>query len=299
MSNPLITGAAAAVFAGLLGVAWQLLTRHGVTTTLGPLDLAWLRYGIPALVLLPMLRRTGLRPPGVPVWRLAILVAGGGLPFGLLVVAGAQYAPAAHMGVFMAGTIPVFTAVACRVLLRESVTPVRWAGLALICAGVGWLGASAFSQGLATWRGDLLFILAALVWTAYTLAFRGCGLSPWQAAAVINGWSAIGLLAWLPLTFALSGVPRLFTAPWADVLLQAFGQGVLAGLMGIIAYMAAVARLGSARAALSSALVPPLTALGAAWLLAEPAGSETWGAVLLVAAGIVLASGAVGRNRVS
>lgn len=297
MSNPLITGALAAIAAGLLGVVWQLLTRHGVTTTLGPVDLAWLRYGIPALMLLPMTWRVGLRPAGLPAWRLAVLVAGGGLPFGLLVVGGAQFAPAAHMGVFMAGTIPVFTAVACRVLLREPVTPVRWLGLALICIGVGWLGASAFSQGLATWRGDLLFILAALAWTAYTLAFRGCGLSPWQAAAVINAWSCLGLLLLLPLTVAYGGVPRLFTAPWSDVALQAVGQGVLAGLMGIIAYMAAVARLGSARAALSSALVPPFTALGAVWLLGEPAGAQTWVAVLFVVAGIVLASGAVRWGR--
>ncbi len=296
MSNPLITGALAAVAAALLGVAWQLLTRHGVTTTLGPLDLAWLRYGIPALVLLPLLRRVGLRPAGMPAWRLAVMVAGGGLPFGLLVLGGAQFAPAAHMGVFMAGTIPVFTAVACLVLLGERVTPVRWLGLALICIGVGWLGASVFSQGLSTWRGDLLFILAALAWTAYTLAFRGCGLSPWQAAAVINGWSCLGLLLLLPLAWAHGGTPRLFTAPWQDVAVQALGQGVLAGLMGIIAYMAAVSRLGSARAALSSALVPPFTALGAAWLLGEPAGAQTWVAVAHVAAGIVLASGAVRRS---
>lgn len=293
MLNPLITGTGAAIAAALLGVGWQLLTRHGVTTTLGPLDLAWLRYGIPALVLLPLVWRVGLRPRGVPGWRLAVLVAGGGLPFGLLVVGGAQFAPAAHMGVFMAGTIPVFTAVACRLLLGEPVPPARWCGLALICIGVGWLGASAWSQGLSTWRGDLLFILAALAWTAYTLAFRGCGLSPWQAAAVINAWSCLGLLVLLPLAWVHSGMPRLFTAPWQDVAIQALGQGVLAGLMGIIAYMAAVARLGSARAALSSALVPPLTALGAAWLLGEPAGAQTWAAVAHVAASIVLASGAM------
>ena len=54
MLNPLITGTVAAIAAALLGVGWQLLTRHGVTTTLGPLDLAWLRYGVPALVLLPL-----------------------------------------------------------------------------------------------------------------------------------------------------------------------------------------------------------------------------------------------------
>lgn len=278
---------AAALMAAVLGAAWQLLTRHGVTTSLGPIEIALLRYGIPALVLLPVLLRVGLRPTALS-WRAhAMLVAGGGLPFGLLVLAGAQFAPAAHIGVFMAGTMPVFTALACLWLLGEPIARMRWLGFACILAGVAWLALAGTAQAPGAWRGDVLFLLAAVAWAGYTLAFRGSGLTPWQAAAVVNMWSLFGLLLILPWT----GAARLFTAPWHDLALQAAGQGVLAGLLGIIVYMAAVARLGSSRAALSSALVPPLTALGASMLLGEAVGTATWWAAGLVAAGIGLASG--------
>lgn len=293
MSNALWTGVAAALMAAVLGSAWQLLTRHGVTTTLGPVEIALMRYGIPAVVLLPVLWRVGLRPAQVSWGRLAVMVTGGGLPFGLLVLAGARLAPAAHIGVFMAGTMPVFTALAALLVVRERISPVQALGFAAILAGVAWLGLSGAASVPGAWRGDLLFLLAAMAWAGYTVAFRGSGLTPWQGAAIVNTWSLAGLLLVLPWT----GAGRLLTAPWRDLALQALGQGVLAGVLGLVVYMVAVKHLGSSRAALSSALVPPLTAFGAGMLLGEPADASTWAAAALVAGGIVLASGVIGLRR--
>ena len=53
-------GIIAALLAALIGSAWQLTSRYGVTTSLGAMELACLRYGVPALVLLPLLLKTGL-----------------------------------------------------------------------------------------------------------------------------------------------------------------------------------------------------------------------------------------------
>jgi drug/metabolite transporter (DMT)-like permease len=286
MSSNLFVGTLAALLAAALGAGWQLASRHGVTTTLGPLEIALLRYGVPAVVLLPVWRRAGWRPRAMTWPHLAVFVAGG-LPFGLLVLAGAQFAPAAHIGVFMAGTMPVFTAIAAWLVQREPISWPRAVGFAVILAGVGSLGLSGW-QPAGAWRGDLLFLLAAMAWAAHTVAFRRSGLTPWQGSAVVNGWSALAVLLLVPWW----GVARLLTAPLHDVLVQLAWQGVLAGLLGLGAYMVAVARLGSARAALSSALVPALTATGAAWLLGEPLGAGTAAAAALVGVGVVLASGA-------
>lgn len=53
MTRNILLGLLAALTATLIGSGWQLASRHGVTTSLGPLELAVLRYGIPAIVLLP------------------------------------------------------------------------------------------------------------------------------------------------------------------------------------------------------------------------------------------------------
>ncbi len=279
----------AALAAALIGSGWQLASRHGVTTTLGPIELAVLRYAIPALVLAPLWLRRGGWPVGLPRLRCALLVLCGGLPFGLVVLAGAQWAPAAHMGVFVAGSLPVFTALGGWLVAGERPAPSRLLGLALIVAGMAVFGAAGWRAVDGAWRGDLLFLLAALLWTVYTLAFRGSGLTPWQGAAVVNLGSALLLLPMLLVV----GAPRLLSAPWSDVAWQALGQGVAAGLLGLVVYSVAIARLGAARAALSAALVPLLTAAGGAWLLREPVSGALLAAVLLVVPGLALGSGAL------
>ncbi|WP_298932415.1 EamA family transporter [uncultured Ramlibacter sp.] len=283
MSRNLLLGLLAALLAALIGTGWQLVSRHGVTTSLGPIELAVLRYGLPALMLSPCLRGLGLLPAGVPRLVLLLLVAGGGLPFGLLVLSGAQFAPAAHIGVFLSGAMPLFAALLAWRVEGERFNALRKAGLLLVALGVAILGSAGW--GNASWRGDLLFLLAALAWAVYTLAFRRSGLTPWQGAALVNAWSALLLLLVLPWL----GAPRLLTAPWPDLAFQVVWQGGIAGVLGLVTYTAAVVRLGAARAALSSALVPPMTALGAFWVLGEPLAASSGLAVALVAWGVAVA----------
>ena len=49
MTRNTFIGIGAALAAALIGSSWQLASRHGVTTSLGPLELAVLRYGIPVI----------------------------------------------------------------------------------------------------------------------------------------------------------------------------------------------------------------------------------------------------------
>lgn len=289
MDRNLSTGLLAALAATLVGSAWQLVSRHGVTTTLGPMELALMRYGIPALLLAPLWFGSKRIAPKASRLARMLLVMGGGLPFGLLVLAGAQWAPASHMGIFMAGSLPLFTAIGAWLHKGQKVGGIRLLGLGCIALGMVLFAAGSFSGGSLDWRGDLLFLVAAMLWATHSLAFAHCGLTPWQGAAFVNGWSALLLLPVL----AFAGAPRLLTAPWADVALQATAQGVVAGLLGLVVYMVAVARLGASRASLSAAGVPVLTTLGAAYCMNEPVTGAVLVALALVVPGIVLASGAV------
>jgi drug/metabolite transporter (DMT)-like permease len=289
MPHTLLVGLLAALAAALIGSGWQLASRHGVTTTLGPLELAVMRYGIPALVLLPLLLRGDAPWSGITLRTKAMLVLGAGLPFGLLALAGARYAPAAHMGIIMSGSMPLFTALGGWAVRGDVIAGARLAGLVLIAAGMALFGFGSLGDPSASWRGDLLFLLASMLWAAYSLAFARAGVTSWQGAAFVNAWSALLLL---PIVLVV-GVPRLFTAPWTDVAWQALGQGVVAGMLGLVTYTAAIKRLGAARASLSAALVPVMTALGAAWLLGEPLTGATLLALALVVPGVALAGGAL------
>ena len=292
MNHRIFIGLLAASMAAIIGSGWQLATRHAVSTTLGPVELALLRYGIPAVMLAPIwIRRSTVRST-VRRSTLALLVIGSGLPFGMLVLAGAQWAPASHMGIFMAGSMPLFTALGAWAIRGDQVKGLRLLGLLCIAFGMIVFALNNLRGDSSTWRGDVLFVSAAILWASYTLAFGQSGLTPWQSAAVVNLWSA---LLFLPAAFFF-GVGKLFTAPWSDIVLQAFGQGVLAGMVRLAVYGAAITRLGAARASLSAALIPVLTTLGGAWLLDESITGGTVVALILVVPGVVMASGAFQRQ---
>ena len=289
-----LAGVALGLLAALIGGSWQVVTRQSATTTIAPADLVILRYGIPALLLAPLWWRGGLLPPGVPAWRLALVVAGAGLPFGALAIGGAALAPASHMGVLMAGAGPLFTAAMAWALWRERPGRRRSGGLLLMALAVGLLGAGT----LAGWRpahavGDAMFLLAAALWTAFALALRGSGLGPWQAAALINTWSALGVAAWV----LARGGTRLFDAPLPHLLQQALWQGVLAGVLGLWAFNGAVARLGAPGAAAFGALAPAVSALGGWWWLGEPLGPLEAAAVGAAVLGVLLANAAPAAAR--
>ncbi len=278
----------------LVGATWQVASRHAVTTSLGPLELAVLRYVGPSLLLLPLAYKTGLFPSGLGKGRLALIVLGGGLPFGMLAFAGAQFAPVMHMGVLLPGTMPLFVALGAWGVFGDQLGRTRMAGFAIIFAGIATVVGSSFGADTITsgaWRGDLIFLVAAVFWAAYTLALRDAGLTPWQSVALVNAWSASLLL---PLVLLL-GVPKFHTASWHDIAVQVLAQSLLAGLAGLVLYSVAIRHLGAARAALSGAVVPLLSAAGGWLLLRESPGVTGVVAVAAVCAGIVLA-GSLGRS---
>lgn len=285
-----LIGILAAVAASVIGSAWQIASRHAVSTSLDPLSLALLRYCIPTIFLLPIVFKVGLLPAKVSRATLFFLIAGGGLPFVLIGLTGAKLAPVAHMGVLLAAVMPVFTAGLAWVLYKDAIATSRILGFGLIACGVGILGQSALSTlAYTTLAGDALFLLAAALWAAYSIAFRTSGLSPWQGVAVVNAWSALLVV---PL-YLLLGSNALLTASLNDILLQVAMQGIVAGLLGLVVYSIAIKHLGASSAAAFAALVPVLSAIGGATVLGESLSAPTVIAAALSATGVLLASGLI------
>ncbi len=222
------------------------------------------------------------------------MVIGGGLPFGLLGMVGAQFAPAAHMGALLAGSMPVFVALLSALMLGERFPLMRRIGLGAVVAGVAAVVASSFAGGTGgkVFWGDLLFLAAGVLWAAYTVAYRKSGLTPWHAAALICFWSTLGVIPlWL-----VSGGTGLVAAPMRDVALQILVQGLLAGLLGLAAYGVAIRCLGPSLAAASGAVVPAVTALGGVFLLGESMTPLSIFGVLLVVIGMWAYAGGPGAD---
>jgi len=288
--RPMLAGSLAALASVLIWSGWIVFTRHGVTTDIPPVTLGLLRYAIPTLVMLPLLLRSAAAYRRAGWLKCAIMVCGSGAPFFLICSWGMTFAPAAHVGVMLPGVMPMFVALFALLLFGERFSGARLLGYGLVLAGVVALGgASLIEAGAADWRGHILLLLSAASWAAFTLAFKRSGLTAWQAAALINAVSVVIMVT----IDAFQGGPRLWDIPWQTVTTQGFAQGILSGLLALAAYSYAVSVLGASKASAFVSLTPALTALIAAMTLGEWPDGVTIAAVLVVGAGVALASGVV------
>ena len=287
-----LTGAAWGLFAISVWVGWILLTRYGVTTSLSPYDITALRFACAGLLLAPIVMRDGLgiRKVGIKIW--LVICIGAGVPYVMIASSGLQFAPAAHAGALIPGTMPLWAALLAMFFLKEKISGVRKLGLALIPVGIViFVGAGLTHFETGYWRGHLLFITAAMCWASFTVAMRKAshvGFSALHAAAVVSVVSAV---IYLPI-YALWLPHRIADAPLSAIAIQTLYQGIFVSIISLFAYARAVAILGASLGASFASLVPVLAMLAAIPLLGEIPKPSDYLGIAAVTIGVFLSSGA-------
>lgn len=287
------------MFAISIWVGWILLTRYGVTTTLSPYDICALRFACAGILLAPVIYRQGWGICKVGLAKWLVIVSCAGVPYVLIASSGLQFAPAAHAGALVPGTMPLWAALLAMFFLKEKIAGVRKFGLMLIPFGIFILvgaGLTDFASG--NWRGHLLFLAAAMTWASFTVAMRFAGQSgftPLQAAAVV---SVVSALVFLPV-YALLLPHRIMEAPLAVIVSQTIFQGVLVSIVSLFAYARAVSILGASLGSSFASLVPVLAMLTAIPLLGEWPQPSDYIGIAAITFGVFLSSGAyqVFRNK--
>ncbi|MBO3759547.1 DMT family transporter [Ciceribacter sp. L1K22] len=284
-------GALSALSVVLIWAAWLVSTRHSVGTSLTALDLSLLRYGIPAIVLTPVLMRTGIWPKRVKKLPLVLMVLGSGALFFQIVGFGMRSTPASAAGVLLPGTMPLAAALIGILVLGERPDPLRRLGiLAILAGGLLLLFGSSADAGL-TWKSFVILPIGATLWAAYTHAFRHSGLTAFEGGALICFWSTVINLLLLPFLGT-----HLHEAPMAEIGLQVVTQGLLSGLAATVLYGAAVRSLGGTQAAAYTAVTPAAAAFGGAFFLGEPLGWATITAAMITGVGVLLSTGILSRR---
>ena len=185
-------------------------------------------------------------------------------------------------------------------MLGENISVARKLGLILAGALVTMVW-HAIDRSIA-WNasrtfGDALFLCAALMTAGFTVVMQRARLDPLHAAALVATGS---LVIYLPIYLAVAGT-RLAAVPLPDLTVQAIFQGVLVTIVSIVLYGRAIVILGASGGAALGALVPALSALFAIPLLGEWPSKTDWLGIILISAGVYLASGGplVGGNQPS
>ncbi len=269
----------------LLWSGFSLSGRHAALSTgvrLTPWDLGALRYSVSFVVaLVAVLAGYGR---GLP-WRRSLVTAVlAGFCFPLPSFVGFTFAPAAHGAVILSGTLPFLVAIGMWAVSGERWSRTRLLSLLVLLLGIVLLGIEAFVGGArpGAWRGDLLFLVSAIAWAAYTIIARRWRATPWQAVVAVGLWCGV---LYLPLWWVV--LPStLGQAPAGEIAYQAVFQGFMATVVALMLFTRALALLGPARLTTITALVPGLAGVLSVPLLGERIG-------MLDLAGLVLVSLAV------
>ena len=300
--SPKAVGILAAVVTVVVWTTFIVIARASAGRHLTPFDIAFARIVGAGSVLLPwgwwLLHRSpqaaslrgwiGLSP--LPFRITALIGTFGGLGYALLAYSGFFYAPAVHASVLMPGSLPLWTTLLATVVLGERICAQRGLGLGLIVMGDLLVGGSsllsAFDGGT-VWRGDLLFMSAAFCWSTYSVFARRFALDAVKATIAVTVFAFVTYLPVYSL-LALTGVvsSHLGTAPWGEILFQVLYQGVGSVVISGISFTMMIQHFGPVRSTMITALVPGLSALGAALTLGEQLHWNILAGLALVTIGI-------------
>ena len=222
-------------------------------------------------------------------WIAVLSLCGTGIYNGIGYV-GIQYTAATN-ALLIQSVTPALIPLFAFVLLRERIGPAAIAGVALSCAGVIAIACKLDLDallGLELNRGDLWLLANVSLWALYTVCLRWKprGLHPFTFLFAIMAAGVIQLVPFYAIELARGGGVRLGTGAVLGILYLGIFPSVLCYLM----WNRAIAEIGAARAGPYLYLVPVFGTALATLFLGERLHLYHLVGVVLIFAGIWLAS---------
>jgi drug/metabolite transporter (DMT)-like permease len=197
----------------------------------------------------------------------------------------------ASRGTLFFYTAPFFTALGAHLVLPEERLGLRQAiGLAVAFAGVGVAFADGLATGTGDLTGDLLCLLAGLLWGVTTVVVKASrGLARVRSSRVLFWQLAISapiILVGSALLGELNHLPRPDALAWAAL----FYQSVIVAFLSYLAWFWLVLTYPAGRIAGFTFLTPVFGILAGVLLLGEPASLALLAGPVAIAIGLRLLS---------
>lgn len=213
----------------------------------------------------------------------------GNLVYQGLFIIGIDYTLSANAAV-MLGTIPIWVALYSHFFSLERMNIFKTIGVIFAFGGIVFIisgGNKGFSLGSDTFIGDVIIILAAMVWGGFTILSKPFlnRYTPIQFSAIMSSIGCVVLF--------LIGLPNMTVIEWSTVSYAAYGGVIYSGLLSIgaayIIWNYGLQTVGAVHTATYQNLVPVMGLVFGVVLLNEQLTLLQYFGSALVIAGIVLA----------
>ncbi|MGM0587338.1 MAG: DMT family transporter [Bacteroidota bacterium] len=239
-----------------------------------PLSFNAMRFTLSSILIWIIVLKRGLRV-NVPKkdW-LKILGMGllGSFVYQGLFIIGIDYTYSANAAV-MLGTIPIWVGVFSHLFTSDKLSSFKGLGVLLGFLGVlviilGGDGRLDFSSD--SFLGDIIIVLAAMVWAGYTLLSKPM-LNKYPPIVYSALMSTVGGFALI-----VAGIPPMTQLPWTEISWAAWGGLLYSGLLAIgaayIIWNYGIQTVGAVRTATYQNLVPVLGLIFGVVLMGDPLG---------------------------
>ena len=221
-------------------------------------------------------------------WKVLWLLgfSGGGLHLALQWL-GLHYTTATSATLYLS-TAPIFILLLAAPLLGERILARQWLGVAISFAGVALIGMQGRLLQPSFNFGDLCALASMAMWGGYTvfLRMRHDSLDTVEFLTMVCLLGLVFMAPWVVAEFFIGMQLRLTPAGTAAVLYSAIGSLLLA----YAGWSYVVKRMGAARAGATMHLMPAIAVGLAALFLGERPYWYHFAGVLLILAGVALAS---------
>lgn len=289
-ASAIVMLAAASAFLG-----GAMVTAKVAVADVPPITVAATRFALAASVLLmlrvlvPRLRGTTSRPRlrDLPIIAALGLTAAAG--YNILLLTGVQLAPASDAAMIGPAVGPIVSTVLAAVLLRERPRALAIGGLVVSIAGILLVMAPSGDVDGGRLMGDMIFVGAGGLFGTYLVLSRFAARRFSPLDITMYG-SLFGAVVLLPLSL-LEGGPQELVSGEPSALLAIGHLALLSTVAAFVLLNEGLRRLGVARSAGFTMMIPVFGVLQAMMLLGEPlAGTAVIGAVVVLA-GIWLSQG--------
>jgi drug/metabolite transporter (DMT)-like permease len=200
---------------------------------------------------------------------------------------------AASSAALIISSTPVMVALASVALGRARIGRGHWAGAALSSAGIYFVVGRGSGGGEETMSGDLLVLVAAVCWAAYTIG--GTRVMSRHSPLYVTGIT----MTCGTIPYALASIPQFFRVHWSGVSATALWLVVPAGLLALcfahLVWYAAVKELGPATTSIYANAIPLVAMLIAVTWLGESISATTMIGTALIIGGVVVTRLNAGR----
>lgn len=296
MKNPQATGHLSALVTILIWGTTFISTKV-LLVAFQPVEILFIRFvlGLIALILVCPHRLKGTTP------RQELTFAAAGLCgvclYYLLENIALTYTLASNVGVILS-VAPFFTAILSHVVFQgtEKLRPSFFGGFLLAMAGIALISFNGSALSLNP-MGDLLALLAALVWACYSILTKKISGYGYSTLITTRRVFCYGIAFMIPAMFLFDVQWELSALAQPVYLLNLIFLGLGASALCFVTWNTAVKLLGPVRTSVYIYMSPVITVVTSTLILHEPVTPLAAGGMVLTLAGLFLSEGRPLRPR--